>query len=324
MAPNPVVEIQVPPKVLPTDIDETLVDDEFDQEAAQINGVDPPAHINGVEPPLGFDDDEAAAQVNRLEPPYAFDEADAAQLHEAEPVSQNGTDEVPEDDASADDEGPIDGVGCAHGCKRDRHLVLTLLTVGLILVPILFALGMTFFWFVVIESIIGGVYLFFVFRSNTFQYLRNINTTETVLGYMYRMYRTESVVRWFIQCYHFETRYRQVASPGPNGSTVYRTETFQERVNTHSAHGHLRFLRWADVSIPLNRDMIETFAMTKISVKKCWAGDEGAMQQKLNFILVNRRDVFYDFLETLELDGYRPRLLGFVDLENWPAGVGTS
>ena len=345
MAPNIDEEIQVPSKVQPTDADETQVDDEFDQEAAQINGVDPPARINEVEPRLAFDtDDEVAAQrnrlepscefdaaiaarlheaelaqINRLEPSYEFDAAMAAQLNEAEPVPHNGTDEVPEDDISADDEGPIDGVGCAHGCKRDRHLVLTLLSVGLILVPILLAAGiMTFFWFVLIESIIGAVYLFFVLRSNTFQYLRNINTTETVLGYMDRMYRTEPVVRWFIQCYHFETRYRTVASPGPNGTTVYRTESYQERVNTHSARGHLRFLRWADVSVPLNRVAIETFAMTKISIKKCWVGDEGAAQQKANFILVNHRDVLYDFFETLELDGYRPRLLGFVDLDNIP------
>jgi hypothetical protein len=230
-------------------------------------------------------------------------------------------DETHVDDASDDeDSGPIDGVGCKHGCARDRHMVLTILTVGLILVPILMAAEvLTFTWFVVIESIIGVVYLFSVLRSNTFQYLRNINTTETVLDYMNRMYRTEPAVRWFIQCYHYETRTRQVATPGPNGTTVYRTETYQERVNTHSANGELIFLRWTDVSVPLNREEIETFAMTKISVKKIWIGDAGAEQQKMAFILANKRDVFYDFLEALELEGYRPRFLGFVDLENVPA-----
>ena len=228
--------------------------------------------------------------------------------------------EGPEDDGSDDEcNGPLDGVGCIHGCARDRHTVLTILTVALILVPILmWANVLSFFWFAVIESIVGAWYLWNVFRSNTFQYLRNINTTETVLDYMHRMYRTEPVVGWFIQCYHFETRTRQVASPGPNGTTVYRTETYQERVNTHSARGNLIFVRWTDISVPLDRKSIEAFAMTKISVKKIWTGDAGAERQKSTFIVVNNRDVFYDFYETLGLQGYCARLLGFVDLDNIP------
>lgn len=242
---------------------------------------------------------------------------------------QNSEDPLPEDiaalggpqpdDECDDAEEPIDGVGCMDGCARDRHMVLTFLTVSLIFTPILWAAGVLGFGvFILIESIIGAWYLWNVFSSNTFQYVRNINTTETVLDYMSRMYRTEPVICWFIQCYHYETRTRQVASPGPNGTTVYYTEFYQERVNTHFASGKLIFSRWTDVSVPLNRDIIERFAMTKISVKKEWTGDAGAYQQKLAFFQVNKRDVFYDFVETIELEGYCARLLGFVDLENIP------
>jgi hypothetical protein len=176
----------------------------------------------------------------------------------------------------------------------------------------------SFIGFVALELVLGVVYLFFVFRSNTFQYLLNMNTTETVLDFMDRMYRTEPIVRWFIQCYHWEARTRQVAVPRPNGTTQYRTETYQERVNTHSAHGKLIFMRWSDVSVPLNEEEIESFTMTKISVKKIWTGDAGSEQQKEDFIRFNKRDVFYDFSETLELEGYQPRFLGFVDLEKIP------
>ena len=266
-----------------------------DEEEVRVPGKDHPADADGTH----VDDTSNAESINGVDP--------------------TNTNETQGDDDSDDDEGPIDGVGCVHGCARDRHLVLTLLTVGLILAPILMAARkMTLFWFIFIECIIGAAYLFFMLRSNTFQYLCNINTTETVLDYMDRMYRTEPAVHWFIQCYHFETRTRQVASPGPNGTTVYHTETYQERVNTHSAHGHLIFSTWADVSVPLNRKVIETFTMTKISVKKSWTGDAGAMQQKSDFIFVNQLDIFYDFFETLELEGYHPRLLGFIDLENIP------
>jgi TMEM151 family len=224
-----------------------------------------------------------------------------------------------EDYVDEDDDGPVDGVGCQRGCARDRHMVLTLLSVGLVLVPILMAAkAISFPVFIVIESILGALYLFFVLRSNTFQYLLNMNTTETVMDYMNHMYRAEPVVRWFIQCYHYEQRSRQVATPGPNGTTIYRTEYYQERVNTHSAHGQLVITGWTDVSTPLDQKEIEVYNMTKISVKKSWFGDAGADEQRRSFIRINKRDAHHDFYETLDLAGYRSRFLGFVDLNNVP------
>ena len=215
---------------------------------------------------------------------------------------------------------PMDGVGCMQGWARDPHLALTILTVGLILVLILMVTEvLPLDAFAVIESIIGAMYLWNVFRSSTFQYLRNIDTTGTVLDYMNQMYRTEPVISWFIQCYHHEKTRRIVSSPGPNGTTVYRTETSQKRINTHSAHGKLNFVRCVDISVPLDRESIEAFTMTKISIDKFWRGDQGAENQKNRFILFHRRDAFYDFRETLELPGYRAKVLGFVDLENIPA-----
>jgi TMEM151 family len=177
----------------------------------------------------------------------------------------------------------------------------------------------SFTWFIVIESFLGALYLFFVLRSNTFQYLLNINTTESVMDCMNHMYRAEPVVRWFIQCYHFETRSRQVASTDSNGNTTYTTEYYQERVNTHSAQGQLVITRWCDISTPLDQQEIEAYNMTKISVKKTWVGDDGAVKQKLDFICANNLDVYYDFSETLDLEGYRARFLGFVHLDNVPA-----
>ena len=205
------------------------------------------------------------------------------------------------------------------GCVRDRHVILTLLTIVLLFIPILLVTkAITLAEFAIVESIVWVLYLLNVFYSNTYQYLRNISTTESVVDYMNRMYRTKPIVRWFIQCYHNETRTRLVYSPGPNGSTMYRTETYQQRVNTHSARGKLIVLTWTDVSIPLDRKRMGTFAMTKVSVQKKWSGDEGTEQQKRAFILENHKDVLYDFHETLELPGYCTKLLGFVDLDKVP------
>lgn len=41
--------------------------------------------------------------------------------------------------------------------------------------------------------------------------------------------------RWHIQCYHYETRTRQVRTTDKDGNQSTRTETYQERVNTHFA-----------------------------------------------------------------------------------------
>lgn len=231
---------------------------------------------------------------------------------------EDGIDDIADAD-DAEDDGPVDGVGCQQGCARDRHLILTSLSIGLLVVPLLLAAKvLTTHSFMVIESILGAFYLFFVFRSNTFQYLLNINTTDTVRDYMNQMYRTEPVINWFIQCYHFEQKSRQVATAGPNGTTIYTTEYYQERVNTHSARGQLAITSWTDVSIPLDQSELEAYNMTKVSIKKTWIGDEGAMAQKQNFICTNKRDVYYEFVETLDLVGYRSRFLGFADLDNVP------
>jgi hypothetical protein len=175
--------------------------------------------------------------------------------------------------------------------------------------------------------IIWGIfYLTIVLRSHTFQYLRNINTTETVLAFMDRMYATKPTVTWSIQCYHYETRTRQVrytvtyyVGNQQHTETRYRTETYQERVNTHAASGALQYTRWEDVSVPLCRDEIIEYVLTKVSIKKTWiAGDTGAREQKEDFIRYNNRDEYYDFFEDFELHGFRSRFLGLTDLAKRP------
>jgi hypothetical protein len=214
---------------------------------------------------------------------------------------------------------PVDGVGCVEGCARDRHTVLTILTAGLILIPILTLAGAIPFWpFLVIELIMGVIYFINVFCSHTYQYLRNISSTESVLDYIDRMYRTKPTIHWFIQCYHMEMRTRVVSSPGPNGTRTYRVEHYQVPVNTHSARGQLHITRWTDISVPIDRPTIKTYAMTKVSVQKSWIGDAGVEQQKNEFIQMNHRDVLYNLTETMELPGFQEKMLGFVDLDNVP------
>jgi hypothetical protein len=46
--------------------------------------------------------------------------------------------------------------------------------------------------------------------------------------------------RRYVECYHFETRSRQVSFTDGNGNTRYRTEYYQEKVVTHRATGYIQ------------------------------------------------------------------------------------
>lgn len=239
------------------------------------------------------------------------------------------SDATTENSNQFEDDERFAGVGCLRGCTRDTHIVVTVLSSTVVVLAILKILChfyttcvSSFFgdpiWFWVVFGIVSFLFVVDVCRSNTFQYLRNINTTESVLSYVDRMHRTKPEVLWHIQCYHYETRTRRVHRTDSNGQSYTTTETYQERVNTHSASGALSYVRWEDISVPLNRDEIVTYRMTKVSMKKEWAGDAGCKAQRDDFIAANNRDVYYDFSERLVIDGFRSRLLALVDIEKKP------
>jgi hypothetical protein len=52
--------------------------------------------------------------------------------------------------------------------------------------------------YIFLYSILGLWYVMIAIKSHSFQYLRNINTTETVIDFMHRMYATEPSVEWEI------------------------------------------------------------------------------------------------------------------------------
>ena len=172
--------------------------------------------------------------------------------------------------------------------------------------------------YIFLYSLLGLWYVMIAIKSHSFQYLRNINTTETVIDFMHCMYATEPSVEWEIQCYHHETRTTISYYTDSYGHRHYSTTTTTVRVNTHHARGKLFFESWRDASTPLNQEEISVFAMTKVSVKKKWVGDAGALEQRASFIRQNNLDTNYDFKETLSLKGYRPRFLGLTDLDKKP------
>mmetsp|Transcript_12371 Transcript_12371/g.14915 ORF Transcript_12371/g.14915 Transcript_12371/m.14915 type:complete len:316 (-) Transcript_12371:110-1057(-) len=225
--------------------------------------------------------------------------------------------------------GPLQGVGAKIGCLRDRHLRVTFFSIAFLIFLVLFSIckissscpfnffdGSPLFWGVF--TITSLCFICETLCSNTFTYLRNINTSETLMELMDRLYKQKPNVTWSIQCYHYETRTREVTEQDSDGHTHTRTETYEERVNTHSAQGMLKYVGWSDVSTPLNQANIEEYQMTKVSLKKEWIGDEGCNEQRSNFISSNNRDTHYDFSENLCIEGFTPRVLSFVDIAERP------
>lgn len=121
-------------------------------------------------------------------------------------------------------------------------------------------------------------------KSATFDYLRhsldNVSTGEYVTG----LKKAAPNILWSIQCYHYETRTRTVSSTDSNGRTTTRTETYQVRVNTHSASGSLLYRSWTDRSDTLS-DQIYKFNMTKMKLTKSYTCDIGYNQQRSQFIV---------------------------------------
>lgn len=82
--------------------------------------------------------------------------------------------------------------------------------------------------------------------SKTLQYLTHIKLRPEVIDYYNDMRSKPPFIQWRIECWHWETRTRVVTDS--NGNT--RTETYQERVVTHTARKVNTINKWTDASFP--------------------------------------------------------------------------
>jgi len=151
--------------------------------------------------------------------------------------------------------------------------------------------------------------------SSTNQYLKNIKAKKGVHRFVNRLQKKAPRIIWNIRCYHMETRTRLVSYKDKDGNRRTRWETYTVRVDTHSASDNYRFDTWDDVSGKL--PSLSDYKLTKLTIGKQWmfadtftAADYN--QGKLRFIQLNDRDVSYDFSTTLEIPGYRPKVLAEV------------
>ena len=86
-------------------------------------------------------------------------------------------------------------------------------------------------------AVLGISYLFIVIESGFSQdlnYLNNFSQDETAWQYIQSLHRIPPKIHMFVQCYHYETRTRDVSYTDSYGNrqTRARTEQYTERVTT--------------------------------------------------------------------------------------------
>lgn len=152
--------------------------------------------------------------------------------------------------------------------------------------------------------------------SSTYKYLRNMNTTQSLRDYMDKLYRTPPSLSISIECYHYETRY--VTYTDSNGHTQTRTETYP--VVTFSDTELVHIVSWVDMSPRLSAGDISSFKATKVVVTNEFSADDNYTEQRSSFISRNQhRDLFYNFRVNYKVEGYKDRLLCYVNSKNKPA-----
>lgn len=190
--------------------------------------------------------------------------------------------------------GSIAFIGIAHGVPLDKNAR----TVSIIVL-----------------SICLLIYYITQFCSSSCSYLCNRSESASIYNYMEKMFYTPMYKRMHIQCYHYETRtstYRD-----SNGNTQIRTQ--QVRVNTYSCYENYYYRSWRDISGRFDLDLSggmeqqeRAFVKLRLKLFMRLAEDGTATDfeyQKSSFIIRNHRDMFYDFSETLVLDGHKEHIL---------------
>ncbi|CAB9522805.1 transmembrane protein 151B [Seminavis robusta] len=168
-------------------------------------------------------------------------------------------------------------------------------------------------WFIFVFG-----YVFFLgefWFSSTGKYLKNIHSNEDLHQYLKRMYATAPTLSITIECYHYETRV--VHYTDSNGNSCTRTETYP--VVTYVETEPIHIQSWEDQSVPLDPKLIQ-FEVTKVRMHKTYTGDANLAAKSEDLIRRNRyRDLYYNFRTNYGIEGFKERLLAFVDLSKKPS-----
>lgn len=152
-------------------------------------------------------------------------------------------------------------------------------------------------------------YYIIEFCSPTAFYLCNKSTVMGMYEKMLQYFRTPPVIRWYCECYHFET----VVHTRTNSRGERETYTTLEKVITHTDSAEMNYQFSRDVSGPFVLECAPNVVKKKYFIKlqlfqKVDFADpltvSDYLKQKKNFINMNRiLDTHFDFSENRYIPG---------------------
>jgi len=174
-------------------------------------------------------------------------------------------------------------------------------------------------------AVLGISYLFVVIESGFSQdlsYLNNFSQDETAWQYIQSLQRIPPKFHMFVQCYHNETRTRDVSYTDSHGNRQTRTEQYTERVTTFAEDAYFLYGSWTDVSEDTVAACEAAIARVKVDPTILFGDRETFDNYKTtSAAMVERnrhRDAFIDFLLRIEIPGMKDKFLGYVNLQERP------
>jgi hypothetical protein len=90
-------------------------------------------------------------------------------------------------------------------------------------------------------------------------------------------------------------------------------ESYEQRVNTHSAKCLVQVSAWEDISEPLSLNLQDYFCTKIILEKKFSFADHDSQmrfeEKKNKFVALNNKDTHHELVSSFEIAGFEPRIL---------------
>lgn len=153
--------------------------------------------------------------------------------------------------------------------------------------------------------------------SSEHEYLFSKLENDDTAAFINTLCETPPTIVTTMECYHMETKTRQVTWTDANGNTQYRTETYMEKVTTWIGSESFDFNHWKDTSDMSKIPVCDSKTVLKVKLSKTieFADEETSSafnQQLMKFVDRNKhRDVYYNFDTNYDIPNFKERLLCF-------------
>jgi hypothetical protein len=178
------------------------------------------------------------------------------------------------------------------------------------------------YYFLIGTGVFALGYIIEVFTSNTFRFIFHSMKYNVALGKIEQLSKTNPIISWSIQCYHYETRTRTIETRNSDGTTSYSTQTYTERVNTHYASLRVPYIGCVDSSNMMEcMKHLPLLQYCRIYISKMYGFVDSESRSnfdrmKSGFISSNNFDTHYDFSEGFEIPGYISRICTYGSNDN--------